>query len=118
MSDAVATLWQWMRWPAAVVVFGLTVAIAYYVAPSGRQPFRAITPGSVVAVVGWVLASLGFSYYVSNFDDYAVAYGSLGGAIVLLLYFSITAVVFLFGANLNAAISYETPEARSPVGPL
>jgi membrane protein len=117
VSDAVATLWQWVRWPAAVVLFGLTVAIAYYLAPSVRQPFRMITPGSVVAVVGWVLASLGFSFYVSDFEDYGVAYGSLGGAIVLLLYFYITAVVFLFGANLNAAISYETREAARPVGP-
>jgi membrane protein len=104
LGGVVTSLWRWLRWPAAVVLIGLTVAIVYSVAPNLRQPFRAITPGSVVAVLGWLLASLGFLFYVDNVGTYTATYGSLGGVIVLLLYFFVTAAVLLFGAELNAAI--------------
>ncbi len=72
------TLWTWLRWPVAVLLLMLAVAVVYYVVPNVDQPFRFITPGSVLAVIVWILASLGFSYYVSNFGSYGATYGSLG----------------------------------------
>ena len=64
-----------------------------------------MTPGAVIAVVVWILASWGFSTYIANFGNYGATYGSLGGIVILLLYFFISAGVFLFGAEINATIS-------------
>jgi membrane protein len=117
LTGVVATLWTWLRWPVAVLLILLTVAVVYYVAPNVKQPFKVVTPGSVVAVIGWIIASLGFTYYVSNFGNYTATYGSLGGVIVLLLYFFISAGVFLLGAELNAAIYHATEGAPTPKAP-
>jgi membrane protein len=65
-----------------------------------------LVPGAALAVIVWVLASLGFSFYLANFANYSVIYGSLGAAFALLLYFYISAAVLLLGAEVNAAIHH------------
>lgn len=104
VAARVAGLWAWLRWPVIVMLLLLTVALIYYFAPTIDQPFRYITPGSISAVLVWILASFGFSYYVDNFGNYGATYGSLGGMVVLLLYFFVAAAVLLFGAEINATI--------------
>jgi membrane protein len=104
LSEVVARLWTFLRWPVAILLLLLTVAIIYKVAPNIDQPFKFVTPGAVIAVLTWILASLGFSYYVGNFANYGATYGSLGGIVILLLYFFISAAVLLFGAEINATI--------------
>jgi membrane protein len=99
-----ATLWTWLRWPAVVALLLLVVALIYYLGPNVDQPFRYVTPGSVTAVAVWILASAGFSAYVERFGAYGATYGSLGGMVVLLLYFFVSGSVLLFGAEINAAI--------------
>jgi membrane protein len=98
----VLALWTWLRIPAAVVLIMLVVALIYYLFPNTSQPFRYITPGAVIAVLVWIAASLGFSFYVSNFGSYSATYGAVASVIVLLLYFSISAAILLFGAEINA----------------
>ena len=88
----------------------LAAALVYYLFPNIDQPFRFITPGSVLAVIVWVLASLGFSWYVANFASYNATYGSLAAIIVLLFYFFISAVILLFGAELNAEVYHRVTE--------
>ncbi|HJV75508.1 MAG TPA: YihY/virulence factor BrkB family protein [Noviherbaspirillum sp.] len=114
MEQIFVTLWAWLRWPAALFLLTLVVAIVYYVAPDAEQEFRFITPGAAFAVIVWILASLGFNYYVSNFGNYNATYGSIGTIIVLLLYFFISAAVMLFGAELNATIEHYSPEGKDP----
>ena len=104
LTTAVATLWTWLRWPVVVLLLLLTVALIYYLGPNIEQPFRYVTPGSVSAVVVWILATIGFSVYVENFGNYGATYGSLGGMVVLLLYFFVSAAVLLLGAEINAVI--------------
>ena len=104
LSQVFAKLWIWLRWPVAILLLLLTVAIIYKVAPNIDQPFKFLTPGAAIAVLTWIVASLGFSYYVGNFGNYSATYGSLGGIIVLLFYFFISAAVLLFGAEINATI--------------
>jgi membrane protein len=82
----------------------LLAAVVYKVMPNVDQPFRLITPGAVLAVVIWVIASLGFSLYVSNFANYSATYGSLGGVIVMLFFFYISAAVLLLGAEINSEV--------------
>ena len=104
------TLWAWLRLPVAILLLMVVVALAYYLFPNVDQPFRFITPGSVLAVIVWIAASFGFSFYVSNFVSYSATYGSLGAVIVLLLYFFVSAAVLLFGAEVNAQIYYHFAE--------
>jgi len=90
----------------------LVVAVVYYVAPDVQQEFRFITPGSVLAVVVWIGASLGFGYYAQNFANYDATYGSIGAIIIFLLYLYISSAVLLFGAEMNAVIEHLSREGK------
>ncbi len=114
LQDYVVVLWSLLRWPVMVLLMMMAVAVIYYATPNVKQKFRFITPGSVLAVVAWVAASLAFGFYVKNFADYNARYGSVGAIIVLLLYFYISAAVLLLGAELNAVIEHHLPHGKNP----
>lgn len=114
IEQVVVVLWAWLRWPIAVLLLMMVVAAVYYVAPDVQQEFRFITPGSVLAVVVWILASLGFSFYAQNFANYNATYGSIGAIIIFLLYLFISSAVLLFGAELNAVIEHTAREGKEP----
>ena len=114
LEELVVQLWTWLRWPAAVLLLVLAVAVFYYVTPDVEQEFRFITPGSLIAVLTWIAASLGFGFYVQNFADYSATYGSIGAIIVLLMYFYLSAAVLLFGAELNSVIEHQDPGGKDP----
>ncbi len=97
------TIWAWLRIPIAVLLLMLAVALIYWLFPNvSGHPFRFLTPGAVIAVIVWILASLGFSYYVANFSSYSATYGALASVIVLLFYFYISSLILLFGAEINS----------------
>jgi membrane protein len=106
LDEVLVSLWLWLRLPVSLALIMLSVSIIYWVLPNVNYPYRLVTPGTVLAVIVWVLASLGFSFYLANFADYSVVYGSLGAAFALLLYFYISSAVLLMGAEVNAAIHY------------
>ncbi len=110
ISNLILTLWTWLRIPVAILLLMLAVALIYYLFPNTSQPFRFITPGAVIAVIVWIAASLGFSWYVSNFGSYSATYGALAAVIVLLFYFFISAAILLFGAEVNSEIYREVAE--------
>jgi membrane protein len=112
LGSVFATVWTWARIPVAVVLLMLVAALVYYLFPNTRQPFRVVTPGAVLAVIVWVLASLGFSWYVSNFASYNATYGALAAVIVLLFYFFISASILLFGAELNSEVYHQATESE------
>jgi len=112
LKDIVVTLWTWLRWPVVVILMMLVLAVLYYVTPDVEQQFRFITPGSVLAVIVWIAASIAFGIYVQNFGNYDATYGSIGAVIVLLLYFYISAAVLLFGAEMNAVIEHASVEGK------
>ncbi|MGF1471578.1 MAG: YihY/virulence factor BrkB family protein [Rubrobacteraceae bacterium] len=102
LGSIFTTVWTYARIPIAVVLLIFSVALMYWLFPNYKQPFRFITPGAIIAVIVWILASLAFSFYVANFSSYSATYGALASVIVLLLYFFITALILLFGAEINA----------------
>lgn len=114
IEDVVVLLWNWLRIPVAVLLLMMVVASVYYLLPDVKQEFRFITPGSVLAVLVWLVASMGFSYYAKNFATYNAMYGSIGAIIILLLYLYISAAVLLFGAELNAVIEHHSREGKKP----
>ncbi len=108
------TLWNWLRLPIATLLLICAVSVIYYAFPNAGQRFRFITPGAVLAVLVWIVASLGFGYYVSHFANYQATYGSLGAVIILLLHFYLSATALLLGAELNAVIMHSAPTPGDP----
>lgn len=114
MGAALVTAWGWIAMPAALVIAMLAVSLVYHFAPNLDQRFRFITPGSVVAVLLWLLVSVGFRFYVDNFGNYEVTYGSIGAVIILLLYFFLSSALLLLGGEVNAVIREDAPRAADP----
>jgi membrane protein len=108
ISSTLVTIWQFAKWPLLAIVVVTMLAFLYYSAPNVKQPsFRLLTPGSLLAVVVWIVASIGFAIYVANFGSYNKAYGSLGGAVVFLIWLWLSNIAVLLGAELNAEIERE-----------
>jgi membrane protein len=111
LGNVAADIWLIARWPAALVFAMLVYAIVYFAAPNVEIPrFQFLTPGAVIGVVAWIIASGGFFFYVSNFSSYSATYGAFAGAVILLVWLWLTNVVLLLGAELNAVIDLR----RSP----
>lgn len=112
LEEIFVTLWGWLRLPVALILIGLVLSVVYRFSPDTDQPYRFVTPGAAVAVTAWVTASLGFSFYLSNFADYGATYGSLGAAIGLLFYLYLSASAVLFGAEVNATVYHHLRQKR------
>lgn len=105
IGDTAVTVWQYAKWPVLVAVVITMISVLYYAAPNVKQPgFRWVTPGSIVAVVVWILVSAAFAFYVANFSSFNETYGSLGGVIVFLVWLWITNNAILLGAQLNSEL--------------
>jgi membrane protein len=95
-------VWDVARWPLVLLLLIGAIDQLYYIGPAVRQRWRWVTPGAVVAVLGWVAASLGFSAYVRHFGSYNATYGSIGAVIILLTWMYLTSFFVLLGAEINA----------------
>jgi membrane protein len=103
IGSTAVDLWNIAKWPVMAAIFLLAIAVLYYATPNVKlRAFRWVTPGSLVAIVVWVVASALFAFYVANFGSYDKTYGTLGGLIALLIWFWITNLAILFGHQLNA----------------
>lgn len=103
-SQSVA-VWNLAKWPVILLIVMCIVALLYYVTPNIKQPkFRWLSVGALTAIVVWVLASIGFGFYVANFGSYNKTYGALAGVIVALLWLWITNLALLFGAEVDAEL--------------
>lgn len=99
-------LWLIVQWPLIFALVSLGVALVYYVAPDARQRWVWLTPGALFATLLWIGVSLGFRFYVVRFGTYTETYGVLGGVMVLLLWFYLSGLAVLLGAELNAEIDH------------
>jgi membrane protein len=103
IGDTAVTVWNIAKWPVLIALFVFMLAILYYASPNVKmRGFKWITPGAMVALVVWALASAAFAFYVANFGSYNKTYGALAGLIVLLMWMWITNLAILFGHQLNA----------------
>jgi membrane protein len=111
IGSTAVTLWGILKWPAMAFVFIGMVSVLYYTSPDAElRGFRWVTPGSLVAIVAWALASAGFAVYVANFGSYDKTYGTLGGLVALLVWLWITNLAILFGAELNRHLERGSPQ--------
>jgi membrane protein len=112
-GGAALTAWNIAKWPVLVAVVLTMFAVLYYVSPNVRLPgFRWITPGSLLALVVWIIASAGFAVYVATFASYNRTYGTLGGAVTFLVWLWIGNIALLLGLELNAELERSRELAR------
>jgi membrane protein len=103
LSDTAITVWNIAKWPVLIALFVTMIGVLYYASPNVKlRGFKWVTPGSLVALVVWVLASAGFAFYVATFGSYDKTYGTLAGVVVLLMWMWITNLAILFGHQLNS----------------
>jgi membrane protein len=108
VGDTAVTVWSIAKWPVMLAVVVTMLAFLYWAAPNVKQPkFRWLTPGGALALVGWIVASVGFAFYVANFGSYNETYGAIGGVIVFLVWLWITNLAILFGAEFDAELERE-----------
>jgi membrane protein len=105
VGDTAVDIWNLAKWPVLLLFVSFLFAVLYWAAPNVKQAgFRWITPGGVLAVAGWVIASVAFAFYVSNFGSYNKTYGALAGPIVFLVWLWISNIMILLGAEFNAEL--------------
>jgi len=108
--------WTWalMQWPVVFLLVATGIGMIYYFGPDAEQRWEWLTPGSLTATVLWIVASLGFRFYLTNFGNYNETYGAIGGVIIALLWLYLTGIAFLVGAELNAEIEHASPHGKAP----
>jgi membrane protein len=105
LGSTAVTVWKIAKWPVLVLIVSLMFAFLYWAAPNVKQPgFRWVSPGGILAVVGWLIASGAFAFYVANFGSYNKTYGALGGVIVFLVWLWISNIMILLGAEFNSEL--------------
>jgi membrane protein len=112
LGAAFAMTWKVLQWPVVFALITLAIGLLNYFGPDAEQDWEWITPGAALATALWLVASLGFKFYVTSFADYNETYGSLGGVIVLMLWFYITGIAILVGAEMNAEIEHASPHGK------
>ena len=117
LGPAFEWTWKILQWPVIFAMVSVTIAVVYRFSPDVEQEWVWLTPGSILATTLWMLASLGFKYYVANWGAYTETYGVIGAVMILLLWFYISGLVILFGAELNVEIEHAgTAGPRRRVG--
>jgi membrane protein len=105
LGSTAVDVWNIAKWPVLLLVVSLMFALLYWAAPNVKQPgFRWVSPGGILAVVGWLIASAAFAFYVASFGSYNKTYGALGGVIVFLVWLWISNIMILLGAEFNAEL--------------
>jgi membrane protein len=103
VGSTAQTVWSIAKWPVMLVVVILMFGVLFHTAPNVKLPgFKWVTPGAVLAIVVWIVASALFAFYVANFGSYDKTYGTLGGLVVLLMWLWITNCALLLGMELNS----------------
>ncbi len=105
VGDTAIQIWNIAKWPVLVLFVSFMFAVLYWAAPNVKQRgFKWISPGSVLAVIGWLIASVAFAFFVANFGSYNKTYGALAGPIIFLVWLWISNIMILLGAEFNAEL--------------
>lgn len=106
--------WNVGRWPVIFLLVSFAMALTYYFAPDAEQDWIWITPGSILATLVWIAASIGLQTYLNLAGNFNETYGTLGGAMVVLLWLYVTGIAILVGGEMNAEIEHASPDGKAP----
>jgi membrane protein len=104
MGDTAITVWDIAKWPVLLLLFSVIIALLYWATPNVKRSFRWVSPGSLLAVGIWIIASVVFGLYVANFGNYDRTYGSLAAVVIFLVWLWISNIAILFGVEFNAEL--------------
>jgi membrane protein len=104
IGSAAVTVWNIAKWPVLLIIISLMISILYWVAPNAKRGFQWVSPGGILAVVVWLIASGLFAIYIANFANYNKTYGSIAGVIIFLVWLWISNLAILFGCEFNAEL--------------
>jgi len=104
LGDAAVTAWQLGKWPAMLLLVLLILHVLYYASPNARVTKKWVSPGALLTLVVWIVASALFALYVGNFGSYNKTYGTMGGVVVFLLWLWLTNIAVLLGVEFNAEL--------------
>ena len=113
LGPVFAWTWKIIQWPIVFLLISVGFGLVYYLAPDAEQLWPWIVPGSRFATLLWLLISLGFRFYVMHFGQYNKMYGTIGAAIVVLLWFYLSGLVLLVGAELNSELEHASPYGKN-----
>jgi membrane protein len=108
-----AWTWNILQWPVVFLLISVAFGLVYYLAPDVEQLWPWIVPGSRFATILWLLISVGFRFYVMHFGQFNKTYGTIGAVIVVLLWFYLSGLVLLIGAELNSEIEHASPYGKN-----
>lgn len=104
MESHFLQLWEKFRWLVSVVLIYTVFSLIYWLVPDLKIFYKSVILGSIIATIGWIITSLGFSFYVGNYANYSNTYGSIGGIIVLMLWLYLSAIILMIGGQVNAVM--------------
>ncbi|WP_078549906.1 YihY/virulence factor BrkB family protein [Litchfieldia alkalitelluris] len=104
-SSEFLSVWNAIRWLFSAGILFIVFSCLYYFAPNKKLKLKEVLSGSIFSTFGWMFVSLGFSYYVSTFGNYSATYGSLGGIIVLMIWFYLSGMIIIIGGEINAILN-------------
>ncbi|WP_079708794.1 YihY/virulence factor BrkB family protein [Paraliobacillus ryukyuensis] len=113
LSEGFLQVWNAMRWVISSLIVFIVLLSLYVLAPNKRIHLKNVAVGAVFATIAWQLVSLAFSYYVSSIGNYSATYGSLGGVIVLMIWFFISGMIIIIGGEINALLKEKRPIKRT-----
>jgi membrane protein len=108
--------WTWLilQWPLVFAMITTAIGLVYYFGPDAEQDWAWVSPGALVATLLWLVASLAFKIYVAKFTNYNASYGAVGGVIVMLLWFYLSGIALILGAEMNATVEHASPYGKAP----
>ncbi|WP_294390233.1 YihY/virulence factor BrkB family protein [uncultured Clostridium sp.] len=97
-------VWNFLRYVLVVFMMILIFASIYRYTPSKMLRWREVIPGAIACTIGWLVVSLGFSFYINNFSNYSKIYGGLGAVIILITWLYLTSIILIIGGEINSLI--------------
>jgi len=102
LTDLFITIWRYLRWVIVIGILFSVIGSLYFVAPNVKLRFIEVIPGTVFALFGWIIISLGFSFFVNNFRDFEIIYGSLAAIVVLMIWLYLSGIILILGGEINS----------------
>lgn len=104
LENGFAIFWSRLRWLMPPILIFIVFSIIYWLVPNVKMRWKSTVPGSAFATVGWIVTSIGFSFYVNSFGGYSNTYGSIGAIIVLMMWLYFSAIILMLGGQINAVV--------------
>lgn len=104
ISDETIVILNRLRWMVGALIMTAVLTLIYTIAPNRKLAFREVIYGALLATIGWQIISISFSLYIANFNNFTATYGSLGGVIVLMLWFYLSGLILVIGGEINASL--------------